>query len=554
MAVIPFSVSYVSAPGTTLDLVACTNVTRNNCKGTPALAFYLRSFLSTPVKLSLEKRRWSTPSSKSIIHTLAADAYRVANEEPVSAVPRENSAGKSNCLDDVIINRETAPWTTETCVNFDMKTKRRRPSRKSKMPPVKIEELLSGASFTGKVRSIQPFGAFVDIGAFTEGLIHISNLSDGFVKDVKSVVSIGQEVKVNVVKVNVEAGQISLTMRESHVSGDLQQKKGSSSGDKITKKRSKFVKGQELEGTVKNLRRGGSVTNLPEREEGSLPKLKQSVEDSVNVMGSPLMHVSQEVRPGESEVTPKQVSEVPPVKTEELVHGASFTGRVRSIQPFGAFVDIGAFAEGLVHISNMSDGFVSDIKNIVSIGQEVRVKVLETNVERRRISLTMRESYDINDLLQRKDSSSGDSTDKPLPATKNIARTKKKNSKFIKGQELEGTVKSLNRGGSVISLPEGEEGFLPRSEESVEGIVNVMGGSSLQVRQEISVRVLHVAKGQVTLTMKKEDDVKKQVPEVIHIGVVHKATNPFVLAFLKNKDIAKFLDEMENMQRLAESS
>jgi len=61
------------------------------------------------------------------------------------------------------------------------KAKHSRPARKSEMPPVKNEDLVHGAAFTGKIKSIQPFCAFVDFGAFTGGLVHISMLSDSYV-------------------------------------------------------------------------------------------------------------------------------------------------------------------------------------------------------------------------------------------------------------------------------------------------------------------------------------------------------------------------------------
>ncbi|CAL5360535.1 unnamed protein product [Camellia sinensis] len=253
---------------------------------------------------------------------------------------------------------------------------------------------------------------------------------------------------------------------------------------------------------------------------------------------------------------PTRKSDMPPVKPEELVPGAAFNGKVRSIQPFGAFVDFGAFTDGLVHVSRLSDSFVTDVGNIVSVGQEVKVRLVEANMETGRISLTMRESDDISKLQQRTDAPS--STDKSRPPRKGPPRTNqkrnevKKASKFAKGQDLEGTVKNLTRSGAFISLPEGEEGFLPTSEELDEGFVNMMGGSSLQVGQEVSVRVLRITRGQVTLTMKKEEaagelDSKLQ-------GVVHTATNPFLLAFRKNKDIGAFLDEREKEVELAESS
>ncbi|KAH9762446.1 polyprotein of EF-Ts [Citrus sinensis] len=246
---------------------------------------------------------------------------------------------------------------------------------------------------------------------------------------------------------------------------------------------------------------------------------------------------------------------MPPVKNEDLIPGATFTGKVRSIQPFGAFIDFGAFTDGLVHVSRLSDNFVKDVGSIVSVGQEVKVRLIEANAETGRISLTMRESDDISKLQQQKDATAGG--DKVRTARRSTSkpgqkRDEMKTTKFVKGQDLEGTVKNLTRSGAFISLPEGEEGFLPTSEESDDGFANMMGGSSLQVGQEVSVRVLRISRGQVTLTMKKEDDVGSNLQ--LTQGVIHAATNPFVLAFRSNKDISSFLDERDKSATAAKKS
>lgn len=244
---------------------------------------------------------------------------------------------------------------------------------------------------------------------------------------------------------------------------------------------------------------------------------------------------------------PARKSEMPPVKDEELVPGATFTGKVRSIQPFGAFVDFGAFTDGLVHVSRLSDGYVKDVANVVSVGQEVKVKLVEANIETGRIALTMRES----------EPASGGDTSRPPQRTgqkSNPRRSEgRKTTKFVKGQELEGTVKNLTRSGAFITLPEGEEGFLPASEEADEGFRSIMGdGSSLEIGQEVKVRVLRIARGQVTLTMKKDEDSKDFDSKLQ--GTVFTATNPFLVAFRKNKDIASFLDEREKVEDSTDDS
>ncbi|MFD1707808.1 S1 domain-containing post-transcriptional regulator GSP13 [Siminovitchia sediminis] len=70
-----------------------------------------------------------------------------------------------------------------------------------------------GDIVTGKVTGIQPYGAFIALDQDTQGLVHISEIKHGFVKDIHEVLSIGEEVKVKVLQVNEDEGKISLSIR-----------------------------------------------------------------------------------------------------------------------------------------------------------------------------------------------------------------------------------------------------------------------------------------------------------------------------------------------------
>ena len=69
-------------------------------------------------------------------------------------------------------------------------------------------------------------------------------------------------------------------------------------------------------------------------------------------------------------------------------------GVVTNVANFGAFVDIGVHQDGLVHISHLSDTFIKDPRDAVKTGDMVKVKVLEVDIERKRISLTMKTNTD----------------------------------------------------------------------------------------------------------------------------------------------------------------
>ena len=75
---------------------------------------------------------------------------------------------------------------------------------------------------------------------------------------------------------------------------------------------------------------------------------------------------------------------------EDLKIGMVMEGAVTNVTNFGAFVDIGVHQDGLVHISALSDRFVDDPRSIVKAGDIVKVKVIEVDIARKRIALSMR--------------------------------------------------------------------------------------------------------------------------------------------------------------------
>ena len=80
----------------------------------------------------------------------------------------------------------------------------------------------------------------------------------------------------------------------------------------------------------------------------------------------------------------------PNVKTiKDLRTGMILPGIVNNITAFGCFVDIGIKESGLVHISQLKEGYVSDVNEVVKLHQHVQVKVVEVDEERKRIQLTM---------------------------------------------------------------------------------------------------------------------------------------------------------------------
>jgi uncharacterized protein len=77
-------------------------------------------------------------------------------------------------------------------------------------------------------------------------------------------------------------------------------------------------------------------------------------------------------------------------KIQDLVSGMVLPGIVTNITAFGAFVDIGVHQDGLVHVSQMADRFVSNPNEVVRLQQKILVKVLDVDVSRKRINLSMK--------------------------------------------------------------------------------------------------------------------------------------------------------------------
>jgi uncharacterized protein len=75
----------------------------------------------------------------------------------------------------------------------------------------------------------------------------------------------------------------------------------------------------------------------------------------------------------------------------DLRQGMVLDGVITNVTRFGAFVDIGVHQDGLIHISQLANSYVSDPAEVVAVGDHVRVKVLEVDVERKRIAVSRKQ-------------------------------------------------------------------------------------------------------------------------------------------------------------------
>ncbi|GAB4318836.1 MAG: hypothetical protein Kow00117_08760 [Phototrophicales bacterium] len=162
--------------------------------------------------------------------------------------------------------------------------------------------------------------------------------------------------------------------------------------------------GMALKGTVKRLELYGAFVDIGIGQDALL---------HVSQVGKKAQKLDDHFKPGDQiDVYVLKIddagrvaltTEKPPERTwSEIKEGETYPGTVVRIEKFGVFVDIGAERPGMVHVSELTDGFVKDPSDVVSQGQEVQVRVLKVNRKKRQIDLTMKapaetESYDYSE-------------------------------------------------------------------------------------------------------------------------------------------------------------
>ncbi len=135
----------------------------------------------------------------------------------------------------------------------------------------------------------------------------------------------------------------------------------------------------------------GRIGELPERTKS---RGEAALAESCGV-GVPTMRdlVKELVKPGRDprDELPKPILRTDVLEISDIVPGMVLTGTVRNVIDFGAFVDIGVHQDGLVHVSELADRFVRHPSEVVSVGDVVQVAVLAVDVQKKRISLSMKQ-------------------------------------------------------------------------------------------------------------------------------------------------------------------
>lgn len=260
--------------------------------------------------------------------------------------------------------------------------------QKSENPWEKIAERIPvGTRLKGKVTNLLPYGAFVEIEAGVEGLIHVSELS--WTKRVarpSDVLKQGQEVDVAVLNINPTDQKISLSLRqlEPNPWDDVHLR---------------FPVDRVVKGIVRNLTAYGAFVELEDGIDGMIHVSDMSWTRKIN-HPSDLLKKGEEIEAKVLEIDKvnqrislglKQLADDPWRSIEERFKiGDTVTGVVSKIASFGAFVQLKDDIDGLVHISQISDERVEKVKDVLKIGQEVSARVIKVDRAERRIGLSIK--------------------------------------------------------------------------------------------------------------------------------------------------------------------
>lgn len=244
-----------------------------------------------------------------------------------------------------------------------------------------------GDRIHGVVRTLRRFGAFVDLGGI-DGLLHISDISWQRVNDPGDVLERGQEIEVEVLKVDRESGKVGVGLKQ------LQPEPWSLVAESI--KVNERIRGK----VVRIMEYGAFVEVLPGIEglvhisDMSYARRVGHPSEIVSV-GDVVEMLVLDVRPKQRRISLglKQALGDPWQKIgDSFPVGTAATGTIRKIASFGAFVEVVEGVEGLLHISDItSERRLRSPADVLREGQQVRVKVLECDPSRKRLKVGMKQ-------------------------------------------------------------------------------------------------------------------------------------------------------------------
>ena len=266
-------------------------------------------------------------------------------------------------------------------------------------PWEKIEEKYPiGATVSGKVVNLVPYGAFIEIEEGVEGLVHVTELSwTKRISKPNEVLRIGEEIQAVVLGVQKEEQKISLGTRQLDT-------------NPCDMARHNYPVGARVRGKVRNLTTYGAFVELEEGIDGMVHVSDMSWTRKIN-------HPSEMVKKGDEvdalvldvdadsqriSLGMKQLATDPwdEIETHFKI-GDMVKGKVSKITSYGAFVELDNDIDGLVHISQISEERVEKIKDVLNADDEVTARVIKIDKDDRRIGLSIKAAnYSDEDLAK----------------------------------------------------------------------------------------------------------------------------------------------------------
>ncbi|HVY98694.1 MAG TPA: 30S ribosomal protein S1 [Dongiaceae bacterium] len=301
-----------------------------------------------------------------------------------------------------------------------------------------VANLKEGQVLQGVVKNITDYGAFVDLGG-VDGLLHVTDIAWRRINHPSEALHIGQTVNVQVVRFNPETQRISLGMKQLEA-------------DPWEGVQAKYPVGARFKGRVTNITDYGAFVELEPGIEG-LVHVSEMSWTKKNVHPGKIVSTSQEVEVMVLDVDPvkrrislglKQCMENPwQGFLEKHPVGSELEGEVKNITEFGLFVGLTPEIDGMVHLSDLDwerpgEEAVQDYKK----GDVVKVKLLDVDVEKERISLGIKQL--------KKDNFAEAAT------------------ALKKGDVVTCTVTQITDGGIEVSVGDGVTGFIKKADLSRE--------------------------------------------------------------------------------------
>ncbi len=343
-----------------------------------------------------------------------------------------------------------------------------------------LETLKEGTIVTGVVKNITDYGAFVDLGGI-DGLLHITDLAWRRVRHPSELISVGQEITAKVLKFDQEKNRVSLGVKQL---GE----------DPWVGLSRRYPSGTRLFGKVTNITDYGAFVEVEQGIEGLVhvsemdwtnrnisPAKVVALGDEVEVMVLEIDEDRRRISLGMKQCKPN------PWEEFSLNHkkGDKVSGAIKSITDFGVFIGLPGGIDGLVHLSDLSwnepgEEAVRKFKK----GDDLEAIVLAIDLERERISLGVKQME-------------GD----PFS---NFAST------YEKGAIVDGTVKSVDAKGAVITIAGDIEGYLRASEISRDRVEDAR--NMLKEGDAVNAMVINVDRKNrsINLSIKAKDSADTQ--------------------------------------------